>query len=58
MRGIANILFGLVFVVGGLSGKLALRGTGSGIALAVVGLLLLGFGAFQAMSGSRDSQSG
>jgi hypothetical protein len=39
-----NILIGIVFIVGGLSGKLALKGTSSGPALAAVGgvLVLLG----------------
>lgn len=32
-----NIIIGLVFVVGGLSGNLALRGTQSGPLLALVG---------------------
>lgn len=32
-----NIVIGIVFVIGGLSGQLALRGTNNGPALAVVG---------------------
>jgi hypothetical protein len=47
MRGVINIIIGLVFIVGGLSGKLAMRGTQSGGALAVVGVFLLGLGAFR-----------
>ncbi len=50
MRGIINIIIGLVFIVGGLSGRLALIGTQSGIALAVVGLLLVGLGIFRMVS--------
>ncbi len=44
MRGLVNVIIGLVFIVGGLSGKLAMRGTQSGVALAAIGgvLLLLG----------------
>jgi hypothetical protein len=42
-----NILIGLVFVIGGLSGKLALKGTGSGPALAAVGGALILWGFFQ-----------
>jgi hypothetical protein len=42
-----NIIIGIVFIVGGLSGKLALRGTQSGQALAVVGGLLAAWGVFQ-----------
>jgi hypothetical protein len=47
MRGVVNIIIGLIFIVGGLSGKLAMRGTQSGGALAVVGVFLLGLGAFR-----------
>jgi len=42
-----NIVIGLVFVAGGLSGKLALRGTDSGPALAALGAVLAGYGVFQ-----------
>jgi len=44
MRGIINIIIGIVFVIGGLTGKLALVGTHSGPGLAVLGgvLILLG----------------
>ncbi|MCC6523143.1 MAG: hypothetical protein IT373_10820 [Polyangiaceae bacterium] len=45
--GLANILFGLVFVVGGASGQLALRGTGSSVALIAVGVGLLVWGVAQ-----------
>ena len=41
---VSSIIIGLVFIVGGLSGRLALIGTNSGVALAVVGLLLIGRG--------------
>lgn len=50
MRGVVNIIIGLVFVVCGLTGKLSLRGTGSGPALAVVGVVLIGLGVFRMMS--------
>jgi hypothetical protein len=44
MRGIINIIIGVVFIIGGLSGKLVLLGTQSGMGLAAVGggLILLG----------------
>tara|TARA_B100000609_G_scaffold111168_1_gene88284 strand:+ start:11878 stop:12039 length:162 start_codon:yes stop_codon:yes gene_type:complete len=42
-----NIVIGIVMIIGGLSGKLALIGTNSGTALAVVGLGLTGYGAYQ-----------
>jgi hypothetical protein len=54
MRGIGNILFGLVFIGGGLSGQLALIGTNSGGALAGVGGLMLAFGIYQAVSSSSS----
>jgi len=41
---VSSIIIGLVFIVGGLSGQPALIGTNSGVALAVVGLLLIGRG--------------
>jgi len=41
---VSSIIIGLVFIVGGLSGQLPLIGTNSGVALAVVGLLLIGRG--------------
>jgi hypothetical protein len=43
----SSIVIGLVFIVGGLSGNLALIGTNSGIALAVVGVLLVGRGIYR-----------
>ncbi len=42
-----NIIFGVIFIVGGLSGKLALRFTGSSEALVVIGVGLLIWGIFQ-----------
>ena len=43
----SSVIIGLIFIVGGLSGKLALIGTNSGIALAVVGALILGRGIYR-----------
>lgn len=42
-----NIIIGLVFVIGGLSGNLALRGTDSGGALAAFGGALIVWGLVQ-----------
>ena len=42
-----NILIGIVFIVGGLSGKLALIGTNNGEALAALGAGLLIWGVVQ-----------
>jgi hypothetical protein len=40
-RGLGNIVVGIVFIIGGLSGNLVLRGTNSGELLALVGLGLV-----------------
>jgi hypothetical protein len=42
-----NILIGIFFIVGGLSGGMALRGTNSSGGLAVIGVLILLYGIFQ-----------
>jgi hypothetical protein len=44
MRGITSIIIGTIFIVGGLTGKLAMIGTHSGGALAVAGgvMILIG----------------
>ncbi len=43
----SSIIIGLVFIVGGLTGTLALIGTNSGTALALVGVLLVGRGIYR-----------
>jgi hypothetical protein len=47
VRGIVSIIIGLVFIVGGLTGKLSLRFTDSGYALAGVGVLFIGLGIYR-----------
>jgi hypothetical protein len=47
VRGIISIVIGLVFIIGGLSGKLSLRFTDSGYALAAVGVLFIGLGIYR-----------
>jgi hypothetical protein len=42
-----NIVIGVIFIVGGLSGRLALIGTGSSGAIVVVGVGLVGWGVVQ-----------
>ena len=49
-----NLILGIIFIIGGLSGKLALIGTNSGGALAVVGFGLAGWGAYQLAKKKRD----
>ena len=46
-----NIVIGAVFVIGGLSGKLALRGTSSSTAIAVLGAGLIVWGLVQVVRG-------
>jgi len=50
MRGVLNIVIGLIFIAGGLTGNLSLRGTNSGPALAAVGVALVGFGIYRTMN--------
>ncbi len=47
-----NIIIGAVFIIGGISGTLALKGTGSTGALAGVGVILVIWGIVQ-MNGKR-----
>jgi hypothetical protein len=47
MRGIVNISIGIVFIIGGLTGNMALRGTQSGGAIAAVGGFLVLLGLFR-----------
>lgn len=42
-----NIIIGIVFIVGGLSGRMALLGTNSGVALAGLGAVLVVLGGYQ-----------
>jgi len=39
-----SIIIGIVMIIGGLSGKLVLIGTNSGVALAVLGVVLVIWG--------------
>ncbi len=47
MRGVINIILGIIFIIGGRSGRLVLLGTHSGVALAVLGVVLLGLGIYR-----------
>jgi putative OPT family oligopeptide transporter len=57
MRGIGNIIVGVLFVLGGLSGQLVLIGTDSSILLAVIGLGLVAYGGVQAVRSDSDEPS-
>jgi len=52
MRGIISIVIGTVMIIGGLSGKLVMRGTESGVALAVLGGVIVAIGLFRLKSSS------
>lgn len=47
VSGIINIILGGLMVAGGLSGKFALLGTNSGLALAAIGGVVGGYGIYQ-----------
>jgi len=49
-----NIVIGGAFLVGGLTGKLALIGTDSSAAIAVVGAGLIVWGIFQVIKGRKS----
>ncbi|MCX7772528.1 MAG: PH domain-containing protein [Clostridia bacterium] len=52
----ANIIIGIVFIIGGASGKLVLRGTDSSGALMVVGALLLIWGLYSTIKNYTTKQ--
>lgn len=56
MRGIGNLIIGLIFIVGGMGGGLVLKGTNSGGALAFVGLVLCVLGGVQLAKSSDAPQ--
>ncbi len=51
-----NIIIGILFIAGGLSGQLALRGTDSGGALAAVGGGLVIWGIVQLVKGRQEAE--
>lgn len=48
-----NIVIGVLFIIGGLSGKMVLKGTDSSMGLALVGFLIAGWGVFQMMDAPK-----
>lgn len=50
-----RIIIGIIFIIGGFSGNLVLVGTNSGMALAVVGFILVGISIYQFASGGGNS---
>ena len=55
MRGIGNIIVGVLFIVGGLSGQFVLIGTNSGELLAVVGVGLIVLGLIRMATGGGSA---
>jgi hypothetical protein len=55
MRGVIDIVIGLVLIVGGLSGRMALIGTHSGGALALLGAVVLTIGLVRILKSKRGS---
>ncbi len=53
MAGLGNIIIGVIFIGGGLSGELALLGTDSGGALALVGGGLVAWGVYQMVQSKK-----
>lgn len=51
-----NIVVGIIFIIGGLSGQLVLRGTESSGALVVVGILLFLWGVYQVTKKSSNKK--
>ena len=49
-----NIIIGIIMIIGGLSGKLVLIGTESGVALAALGAGLALFGVFRMVGGGGE----
>ena len=53
MRNLITIGIGIIFIIGGLSGELALIGTNSGPALAVVGVFIVIYGVYRMFAPRR-----
>jgi hypothetical protein len=49
-----NLALGLAMLAGGVTGKLALFGTGSSTALVVIGAIVAALGLFQLIRAMRD----
>jgi hypothetical protein len=54
MRGIISIVIGAIMVIGGLSGKIVLRGTQSGGAAAAIGGVLIIIGIARLVSANKS----
>lgn len=52
-----NIIIGAIFLIGGLSGRIAIRGTDSTVGAAVLGGGLIAWGVYQMIRQSQNRQS-
>lgn len=52
-RGVINLILGGIMIIGGLSGDLVLKGTDSGGALAIFGVIIAGVGIFRLTSATK-----
>jgi uncharacterized membrane protein YfcA len=50
-----SLIFGIIMIIGGASGKLVLIGTNSSTALVVVGVVVTAIGVFQMMSSKKSA---
>ena len=55
---VVNIIFGIIMIVGGASGELALIGTDSSGALVLVGVGVTAYGIYQVAKRRSDSETG
>jgi hypothetical protein len=53
VRGIISIVIGGIMIAGGLSGQLVLRGTSSGVAIAVVGGVVAAIGVYRIIAARK-----
>ena len=53
-----NIIFGIIMIIGGASGKLTLIGTSSSGALVLVGVGVTAYGIYQMVKRRSDSGTG
>ena len=51
-----NLVIGIVFIIGGLTGGMVMRGTESGLALAALGAVLCIWGGVQLASGAKQKK--
>jgi len=53
-RTIINLIISIIFIIGGLSGNLVLRGTNSSIALVIAGFVFLGISIYRLVTNGQN----